>query len=128
MNVPAMSEATIRFVHPRLKREARTIEAMVHINCHRKHGTRRELCADCQALLEYALVRLEKCPFQEEKSTCVNCKVHCYRPDMRERIRLVMRDAGPHMAYRHPHLAFMHLVVDSRREAEDLPKRKEKSS
>lgn len=123
-----MQDGKPRFTHPRLKREARTIEAMVHITCHRRHDTRRELCAECQELLEYAFVRLEKCPFQEEKSTCVNCKVHCYRPDMRERIRLVMRDAGPHMVYRHPHLAFMHLAIDNRREAADLPKRREKSS
>jgi hypothetical protein len=123
-----MQDGTSRFHHPRLKREARTIEAMIHINCHRKHGTKRDLCTDCQELLDYALGRLEKCPFQELKSTCVNCKVHCYRPDMRERIRVVMRDAGPHMAYRHPHLAFMHLVVDSRREAEDLPKSRKKAS
>jgi hypothetical protein len=113
--------------HPRLTREARTIEAMIQITCRRKHSTRGELCLGCQELLEYALVRLEKCPFQELKSTCVNCRVHCYRPDMRERIREVMRDAGPHMIYRHPYLALMHLVVDSRRVAPGLPKRQDKS-
>ena len=120
------NEAT-RFPHPRLTREARTIEAMIQITCHAKHGTKRELCAECQELLDYALLRLEKCPFQELKSTCVTCQVHCYRAEMRERIRQVMRYAGPHMAYRHPYLAFMHLVVDSRREAPDLPKRRDSS-
>ena len=108
----------------RMAREYRTIEAMIHIYCRRQHGSRRELCDDCQDLLDYARLRLEKCPFQEEKSTCANCTVHCYRADMRQRIRDVMRFAGPHMIYRHPYLAFMHLVVDSRRAAPELPKRR----
>lgn len=113
------------FPSPRMAREARTIEAMMHIYCQRKHGSHRhELCAECRDLLEYAFQRLDKCPFQEEKSTCVNCKVHCYKPDRREQIREVMRFAGPYMLTRHPYLAFMHLVVDSRRLAPDLPPRR----
>ncbi len=122
-----MEDRATRFPHPRLAREGRTIEAMIQINCHGKHGTKRELCSECQELLDYALLRLDKCPFQELKSTCVNCQVHCYRTEMRERIRQVMRYAGPHMVYRHPYLAFMHLVVDSRREAPELPKRHDSS-
>jgi hypothetical protein len=111
-------------LHPRMARELRTIEAMIRIYCQRQHPGQRELCSECQELLDYAYLRLEKCPFQEEKSTCANCAVHCYRLDMRERIRQVMRYSGPHMMYRHPYLAFMHLVVDSRREAPELPKRR----
>ncbi|RME45284.1 MAG: nitrous oxide-stimulated promoter family protein [Chloroflexi bacterium] len=107
---------------PRLDREARTIEAMIYIFCEKKHGLKGELCTECQELLDYAHLRLQKCPFQEEKSTCANCRIHCYRPDMRERVREVMRFSGPHMLYRHPILAFMHLVVDERRPAPDPPK------
>jgi hypothetical protein len=110
--------------HPRLVREARTIECMIQIYCHRKHETTRGLCAECQDLLDYAVVRLNKCPFQEEKSTCANCRVHCYRPEMRQQIRDVMRYSGPFMLYRHPYLTFMHLVVDDRREAKELPTRR----
>jgi len=127
-NEQTMEDSATRFQHPRLTREARTIEAMIRITCHAKHGTKRELCPECQELLDYALLRLEKCPFQELKSTCVTCQVHCYRAEMRERIRQVMRYAGPHMVYRHPYLAFMHLVVDSRREAPELPKRRDNAS
>lgn len=111
---------------PRMAREYRTIDAMFHIYCHRHHGTKDDLCPECQEVLDYARLRLEKCPFQEEKSTCANCAVHCYRPDMRERIRVIMREAGPHMIYRHPYLAFMHLVVDSRRDPPKLPQRQKK--
>lgn len=111
-------------LHPRLARELKTIDAMIGIYCQRQHGTKMGLCPACQEILDYATVRLEKCPFQEEKPTCANCTVHCYRSDMRERVRNIMRYSGPHMSYRHPILAFMHLAVDDRRETPLLPKRK----
>ncbi|MFR0987431.1 MAG: nitrous oxide-stimulated promoter family protein [Frisingicoccus sp.] len=46
----------------------------------------------------------------EKKTFCVNCRVHCYKPDMRERIRVVMRFSGPRMIFYHPGLAVWHLV------------------
>lgn len=104
--------------HPRMAREARTIEAMVRLYCRKHHrAVGRNLCHDCAELLDYAGMRLEKCPFQEEKTSCTKCPVHCYKPDMRERVRAVMRYAGPRMLLRHPVLAIMHLLVDGRREA-----------
>ena len=107
--------------HPRMTREARTLEAMIGIYCRDHHGTRGEtpdgaLCADCADLLSYAGLRLEKCPYQENKTTCAKCPVHCYKPARREQIRVVMRYAGPRMMFRHPVLAFYHLVIDGRRE------------
>ena len=106
------------FTHPRMKRERRTIEAMSEIYCHAQHGTRgAELCADCRELRDYAVQRLDRCPFQETKSTCANCAVHCYKPDMRERVRAMMRFAGPRMLLYHPILAIWHLWVDGHRKA-----------
>jgi predicted amidophosphoribosyltransferase len=98
----------------RMRRERRTIEAMIGIYCHGQHGSHDALCADCQSLLDYALVRLDKCPFHESKTTCANCPVHCYARDMRERIRAVMRYAGPRMLLRHPVLTLYHFL-DGRR-------------
>ena len=89
---------------------------MVGIYCHGKHGTHVHLCHDCAELLEYALKRLEKCPFQAGKTTCGNCKVHCYKPSMRETIREVMRYAGPRIMFRHPHLAIYHFIDGLRKE------------
>jgi predicted amidophosphoribosyltransferase len=100
----------------RMEREARTVEAMVRLYCHAHHGRGEALCAGCRELLSYAGQRLERCPFQEGKTTCARCPVHCYRPDMRERIRAVMRYAGPRMLWRHPMLALLHLI-DGRRKA-----------
>ncbi|OKY73889.1 MAG: hypothetical protein BM485_16575 [Desulfobulbaceae bacterium DB1] len=98
------------FTSKRMQREADTIAAMIRIYCRRRHGGRTELCADCRELLDYARKRLRKCPFQEGKTTCGNCAVHCYKPAMREKIRQVMRFVGPRMIFYHPFLAVMHLL------------------
>jgi len=74
------------------------------------------LCPGCEALREYTRQRLEKCPFQEGKTTCAKCPIHCYRPDTRQEIRAVMRCAGPQMLYRHPRMALWHLIDGLRQE------------
>jgi hypothetical protein len=89
---------------------------MIRLYCRANHGGGPENCPECQELSEYALARLEKCPFKAEKPTCANCPVHCYRPQMRERIRIVMRFSGPRMLLTHPVLAILHLL-DGRRKA-----------
>ncbi len=111
-----MARIELTSQHPRMTREARTIEAMISIYCHDKHGTPGEvLCDECTRLVKYAGLRLEKCPYQEHKTTCVKCPTHCYKPDLRAEVREVMRYAGPRMMRKHPFLALMHLLVDGRR-------------
>ena len=106
-----------RFV--RRARELKTIQAMVHMYC-RRHRKGDELCADCAELYDYATRRLERCVFGDAKPTCSNCVVHCYSPDMREKIRAVMRWAGPRMLLHHPILGIAHLI-DERRPVPRLP-------
>lgn len=98
------------FTNKRIRREAATIKAMIHIYCRHHHGARPDLCAECSELLEYAFKRLENCPFQEEKSTCGKCQIHCYKPNMREKIREVMRYVGPKMLLYHPVMGLMHAI------------------
>lgn len=93
----------------RIAREWKTVQAMIRVYCRDLHGSRKVLCAECEELRSYAERRLEKCPFAEEKPTCVKCPVHCYEAAMRERVRQVMRYAGPRMLLRHPLLAIFHL-------------------
>jgi len=100
----------------RLRRERTTIAAMIGIYCRDHHGG-RDLCASCGQLAVYAAQRLDRCPFGADKPTCANCTVHCYRPEMRDRVKIVMRYAGPRMLLRHPILAVMHKWVDARRDA-----------
>ena len=96
--------------HPRIDRERKTVRAMIALYCRDHHGGSGTLCDECEALLAYARARLDKCPFQENKTTCARCPVHCYQPVLRERIRSVMRYAGPRMLCRHPVLAVAHLI------------------
>ncbi|UCC17922.1 MAG: nitrous oxide-stimulated promoter family protein [Dehalococcoidales bacterium] len=102
----------------RLQREYRTVEVMISIFCN-KHHRLQFVCNDCKELRDYALERLEICPFRKEKPTCAKCPVHCYKPVMREKIREVMRYAGPRMIFRHPVMAIRH-ILDSRREDKRL--------
>jgi hypothetical protein len=105
-----------------ITREQRTIDYMVQIYCHGKHGTAGEICADCVALHSYAMDRLERCVFGTDKPTCRRCPVHCYKPAMREAIRGVMVYAGPRMLRSHPILAIRHLLED-RKPARDRPRK-----
>jgi hypothetical protein len=97
-------------MHPRMKRERQTVEYMIGIYCSDHHHTKGKLCPECLELLEYARFRLKNCPFQENKTTCGNCPVHCYKPQMKQKVREVMRYSGPRMIRYHPLLAFGHMI------------------
>lgn len=116
--------ATIKFItDPRFvrrEREQKTIQIMLRMYCRAHHGPRDELCPDCRALEDYAQRRLARCLFGDAKPTCANCLVHCYAANPRERMRVVMRWAGPRMLLRHPLLAILHLL-DGRRPAPRPP-------
>jgi len=106
----------LQYENRRLNREYKTMVRMVSIFCADQHGGKRStVCHDCREFLEYAAKRLEKCPYGEEKPSCANCPVHCYKSAQREHARRIMRYAGPRMSYRHPWLAVMHML-DSRRQ------------
>jgi hypothetical protein len=94
----------------RLAREKNTVRAMIEIYCRGIHSTATggSLCTECQTLLDYAVARLDRCPFGGEKPPCAKCSVHCYKPTLRERVKAVMRYAGPRMLWKHPILALRH--------------------
>ena len=102
------------------EREKQLVSQMIALYCKKNHGG-RELCPDCAALDAYARQRSDKCPFMETKTFCSNCKVHCYKPDMREKIRAVMRFSGPRMIFSHPILAIRH-VIETKKEKRRLEK------
>ena len=91
-------------------REKTTVNLMIELYCRKNHGTKRgELCPECTELRDYADQRSDHCPFMETKTFCSNCRTHCYKPEMRERIRTVMRFSGPRMILHHPVMAVRHL-------------------
>lgn len=99
------------FTSKSLLREHKTIQAMVAIYCSRKqHNKGKELCDDCAQLFDYATKRLQKCPFGHEKPACSNCTIHCYNPEMRRKIKKIMRFSGPRMIWKHPIMALVHLL------------------
>lgn len=65
---------------------------------------------NCSELLKYASLRIDKCPFMEEKTFCSSCKVHCYQKDYREQMKQVMRFSGPRMLLYHPIMAIAHIM------------------
>ena len=105
------------------QREKETVSCMIGLFCRKQHAEarraagvkREELCPECAELNTYARQRSDRCPFMETKTFCSNCTVHCYKPEMRERIRGVMRFSGPRMIFHHPVMAIRH-VVESKRE------------
>jgi hypothetical protein len=98
----------------RLRREWLTLQKMVDIYCAAHHGD-ETVCPGCHEFLDYARVRLEKCPYGPRKPTCANCPVHCYKPAHREQAKTIMRYAGPRMLLRHPLLTIAHLLDGHRK-------------
>ena len=94
----------------RLKSEHETLVSMTAIYCADHHGKQPDpLCSSCAELMRYSEERLAKCPYGQEKPTCNNCPIHCYKKEKREHVREVMRYAGPRMPLRHPWRALTHL-------------------
>lgn len=106
-------------VEEKRQREKAMVSQMIALYCRKNHGTRGELCPECGALDAYARQRSDRCPFMETKTFCSNCKVHCYKPEMREKIRAVMRFSGPRMIFHHPIPAIRH-VIESKKEKRRL--------
>jgi len=94
----------------RILREKRTITAMVKIYCRFHHATRADICPACLELRNYAHARLDKCPYKDKKPTCQNCPIHCYSPNYKEQVKVVMAFSGPRIFLRHPLLAIFHLI------------------
>lgn len=108
-------------IQSKREREKLIVSQMIALYCRKQHKKKGELCADCAELQEYARLRSDKCPFMETKTFCSNCKVHCYKPEMREKIRRVMGFAGPRMIFYHPILAIRH-VIESKKEKRSIEK------
>lgn len=98
----------------KLATEFKTVKAMVETYCKDHHDRKDELCPECRDLLNYAEVRLDRCPYGEDKPTCNKCPIHCYKPEPKEQMRIVMRYSGPRMLLKHPILAIRHLIHEQR--------------
>ena len=93
--------------------EKNLVLLMIKIFCksNHKNNNHNNLCAECMELYNYALTQIDRCRFMETKTFCSACPSHCYKKDMRERIRKVMVFSGKRMIFYHPLLAFKHLFT-----------------
>ena len=100
-------------------RDARTVSQMIALYCEDHHADLprdqvahcgEPLCAECAAVDAYAVLRTQRCRKMHVKTSCEQCENHCYRPEEREKIRTIMRYAGPRMLRKHPIAAIRHLL------------------
>lgn len=77
-----------------------------------------EVCTGCAELLRYAEKRRAYCP-KDPKPFCSYCDTHCYTAEMRERMREVMRYAGPRsLLHGHAIDGVKHLIEGRKARAE----------
>ncbi|WP_195970886.1 nitrous oxide-stimulated promoter family protein [Clostridium thermobutyricum] len=87
----------------RIEREKKTIKLMIEIYCMKNHNREKgDLCEECRELLEYAHKRLSFCKFGDNKSTCSRCPIHCYKKDMKVKIKKVMKFSGMRLIIYNP--------------------------
>lgn len=83
----------------RIKKDAKVLHAFIKTYCRENHAKKGVevlsggLCADCQSVLEYSLKRNDKCPL-DPKPQCRDCKIHCYKPEMRAKMKEIMKFSG----------------------------------
>ena len=106
-------------VNDKREREKQLVAEMIGLYCRKKHHPPTGFCPECAALASYACERSNRCPFMQTKTFCSNCRVHCYKPELREQICQVMRFAGPRMIFHHPVTAIRH-VIESKKEQRTL--------
>ncbi len=83
---------------------------MIAIYCRHKHASSESICDDCKSVELYAHERLDKCRFGDNKPTCEKCPIHCYKPVLRQQMRVIMRYSGPRMVFYYPIKAVKHLL------------------
>ncbi|MBN1298806.1 MAG: nitrous oxide-stimulated promoter family protein [Actinobacteria bacterium] len=98
----------------RLAREKAAVKAMIVFYCKVHHAKGIVPCNDCENLINYAFLKLDKCSYIDNKPPCSKCRTHCYSNDKRNKIKAVMRYSGPRMLYAHPVLAIRYFLTKMR--------------
>ncbi|MBC6712985.1 nitrous oxide-stimulated promoter family protein [Treponema sp. Marseille-Q3903] len=109
---PALTEEQIT---KKRKKEEYIVTQMIAIYCKKNHRElydrrTKKLCPECEQIAKYSVERSEHCPHIKEKTFCSNCTTHCYSPQMRDKIKKIMRFSGPRIIFYHPVLAIWHLI------------------
>lgn len=109
--------------------EVQTVLKMITMYCHKMHdGGKGQLCLECTDLFNYAERRIHRCPYGDDKPVCSKCKVHCYNPEMREKIKTVMQYSGPKMMLNSPILSLRYMYRKAFKSDQPLPPGKSKKN
>ncbi len=95
------------------EKEREVVHTMIELYCSKYHG-KKELCHTCKKLLDYSSLKIDNCPFMDEKTFCSKCSVHCYDEYMRDQIKKVMRFSGPRMIVYYPLMTIDHIFQSLR--------------
>lgn len=95
-------------VKSRIEREKEVVGRMIELYCKKRLGM-AEVSDEYKEVEVYAHKRLDMCKFGNDKPACKRCPIHCYKPHMRDKIRTIMRWAGPRMMIYDPIAAIRHL-------------------
>jgi len=104
-----------------ITREIKMVEAMVEIYCEDHHNTNASLCPDCIVIRDYALKRLENCPYQEKKPVYGKCGLNCYSKKFRDKAEKLFMYSGPRMFLHHPIFGIQH-ICDSFKNNSEIKK------
>lgn len=99
----------IDVIEQKRKGEIEILDTMIKLYCKKNHGG-ESLCDECKSVFDYAMLRINKCPHILTKTFCSSCKTHCYKPEMREKIKKIMKFSGPRMMLYHPVLVIRHII------------------
>ena len=95
----------------KIEKEKQISELMIKLYCNKNHNTKKTLCQQCETLKDYTFKRIDYCPNRQTKTFCSSCETHCYKRDMAEQIRKVMRFSGPRMFLYQPITAKKNFIV-----------------
>lgn len=110
-----MSEKSDFYLFGELNTEFKTITTMIDLYCLKHHQTdtaKFHRCPDCEQFRNYVKQRLDRCPYGENKPSCKQCPIHCYKPQQKIKSQTIMRYSGPKMLVKHPIMAIRHLLHD----------------
>ncbi len=111
----------------KVEEEKNNIKFMIELYCKKNHNG-NPLCEECQGLLNFANMKIDRCPMKETKTFCSTCHIHCYPKEKREAVRTVMKWSGPRMLIYNPPLAIKHVVNTVKHKVKQKNSNKRKES
>lgn len=106
-------------IETKREREKKMISQMIALYCHRNHHTRGAPLSRVRGAERLRPRPLRALPVHGDEDLLRQLPRARYKPDMREKIRAVMRFSGPRMIFYHPVAAIRH-VVETKREKKRL--------